>query len=172
MQSLEQKQQALAKIWKKHGRNVHVDVIIAEARDPHHALHDCFQWDDALGGQEFRRVQCRQLLTKVRYLHSTPKGEVLRVVGYIHDATAPDNKGYIDVSAVEPKSQEARTQLLAELGRIKTLIQRAYALAEIWDLDGEVSGLVDHVDGIIALLHKRPLPKKPKPVKRKAKVLA
>jgi hypothetical protein len=154
--SLEQKQECVDAIIRKHGGKASVDDIIEEARAHDHPLHDWFQWDDTAAGIEHRRWQCRQLLSRIRYVHTTVTGVVIKAVAYVHDVNSSGvGGGYIAVDAIEPNSRQAKDQLLSELNRIEALVQRALALAEEWGLSEDFNGILTHVQGVSATLRKK-----------------
>ena len=53
---------------------VRPNAVVDEARDPSSPLHDRFEWDDTLGGEQYRLIQARRLIrAAVTLLPSTNK---------------------------------------------------------------------------------------------------
>lgn len=80
----------LQEIYHRHSR-LTPDLVLDEARDPAHPLHNRFEWDDSVAGEKYRRTQARELIrtaritykdgdefsaaTSVRAYHSVPDGD-------------------------------------------------------------------------------------------------
>lgn len=48
-------------IRDKHG-DLNDRIVVDEARNPKHPLHDRFEWDDSIAGEKYRLSQARELL--------------------------------------------------------------------------------------------------------------
>jgi hypothetical protein len=89
---------ALQGIYETHGQ-LTPRLVVDEARDPGHELHDHFEWDDAVAGDAWRCQQARALIRSVRIsytaddgatgsvraYHSVTDNEEVRVFREVHD---------------------------------------------------------------------------------------
>jgi len=57
----------LDSIYKKHG-TVTQKLILDEAQDPNHPLHQYFEWDDSIAAQKFRLHQALQMIQATRFI--------------------------------------------------------------------------------------------------------
>lgn len=48
--------------------------VVRAATDPSHALHDRFEWDDAVAGEKYRLGQARQIIRVVREAYTDRRG--------------------------------------------------------------------------------------------------
>jgi hypothetical protein len=81
----------LEKIYKAH-KNITPELIINEATNRKHPLHDYFEWDDSVAAQKFRKVQAYSLIMaskfvvqlvedgKVKAPHVAERGKVRKLV--------------------------------------------------------------------------------------------
>jgi hypothetical protein len=58
----------LQQIYDRHAK-LTPDLVVTEARDPSHPLHDRFEWDDAVAGEAWRREQAHQLIRSVKVVY-------------------------------------------------------------------------------------------------------
>lgn len=59
---------ALQGIYEQHGRLTPA-LVVDEARQLTHPLHSRFEWDDAVAGEEYRRVQAAELIRSVKVVY-------------------------------------------------------------------------------------------------------
>lgn len=64
----------LQSIYDNH-RTLTPAIVVDEARDAEHPLHDRFEWDDSVGGEKWRHHQAHDLITSVRVSYSDAKGK-------------------------------------------------------------------------------------------------
>lgn len=55
----------LQQIYDQH-QKLHPALVVNEARDENHPLHDRFEWDDSIAGEAWRRQQAHELIKSVR----------------------------------------------------------------------------------------------------------
>lgn len=126
----------LLAIAKKNRGVLRADDVVAEAEDESHPLHECFEWNDAQCGIEYRRYQARVLINSVRL--ETESGElVLHAPMWVHDPTA-DGQCYRQVTRLRTEKERAGEVLLNEFGRADHALARAQALAQFFGLAGDV----------------------------------
>lgn len=69
------------------------DIVLDEARDASHPLHNRFEWDDSVAAEAFRREQARQLIKTVKLVYRpAEEGGSMRSVRAFH--ALPTEEGY------------------------------------------------------------------------------
>lgn len=58
----------LMAIYESHGKLTPA-IVVDEARDMEHPLHQRFEWDDEIAGEKWRREQARELIQSVRVVY-------------------------------------------------------------------------------------------------------
>lgn len=64
--------------------------VVDEARPDDHPLHSRFEWDDAVAGEAYRRVQAQELIRSVKIVYAeSPRGErkSVRAFSSLHEAS-------------------------------------------------------------------------------------
>jgi hypothetical protein len=130
----------LEKIRVKHG-TLKPKIVLKEATNPKHPLHNRFEWDDAKAGNMYRLQQAQELIASVRYRFTTPTGEERNIRRYYAvRATDADQYEYDDV---EEAMQDAfrRKLILNEMQRrMDELAQQYGNLQEFWELLKKMAG--------------------------------
>lgn len=122
----------LEQIKEQYGR-LTPKLVLTEARDENHPLHDRFEWDDTVAGELYRIEQARHLIKSVQ-VRFTEKGvdhSVRRF--YAIRAADADEYQYDDIEDIM-HDQFRRKLLLNEMQRrVDELVQQYGALKEFWD---------------------------------------
>jgi len=58
----------LERIREENGGQLRPEGVVDAARDPQSLLHPCFEWDDAVAGEKYRREQASNLIRSIRVL--------------------------------------------------------------------------------------------------------
>jgi len=97
------------------GRGLTAEDVVTAASAPDHALHDYFEWDDAIAGHEWRKGQARALMrrVRVRVVEDVPTGErrIFKVAGYAN--VVQDNRREYVPTRAAMLNPELRAQILA-----------------------------------------------------------
>ncbi len=114
--------------------------VVAAASDPASPMHVHFEWNDAKASRLYRLGQARAL---IRSLHIPVRigPTIVTAVAYVPSPQAAGT--YQRLSEIEPRSDTAKAVVLAELGRVASLLQRARRIAAVVDLGHEVDDLLD-----------------------------
>lgn len=72
----------LQEIHDRHGE-ITPELVLAEASDPRHPLHDRFEWDDSEAARQFRLVQASMLLRVKVWRQPTPDAKPVQVRAFI-----------------------------------------------------------------------------------------
>lgn len=122
--------------YQKHGE-LTPHIVVEEARPAYGPLHDRFEWDDAVAGEEYRLIQAAQLIRSVR-IEFTQPGDTERrhvrgwtAVRHSGDAT---KTGYVPTEEVV-NDEIAMKILLKQCEREIADLRRKYGhLAEFAEL--------------------------------------
>jgi hypothetical protein len=114
------------------------ELVVDAARPQRSALHDYFEWDDAIAGEAFRREQARHLIKSVRVSYTTPSGEVhdVRAFHALRDEDEP-GKHYEFFSAEDVASDPLRRGLL-----LRDMERDWFALRRRWESFSEFWSLI------------------------------
>jgi len=105
-------------------------VVTWAAEHPASALHNALEWDDAVGGHQWRCFQVRQLIA----INIRNEEGVREFVSLTIDRTRPGG-GYRDLNTVmaTPRLQRVLLQdALAELERVEQRYATVIELARVW----------------------------------------
>ncbi|WP_280320167.1 hypothetical protein [Nocardia wallacei] len=130
----QQLHQQLLDIRATRGQLTPADVVDV-ARDEAHPLHSRFEWDDAIAGEAYRRVQASDLIRSVRITYrETSEGDQRSVRAWSTLPDAPDRDGYRPTEEVL-EDPFASKLLLRQAERELKAFQRKYGhLKEFADL--------------------------------------
>lgn len=89
------------------------DVVIAAARDPKSPLHPVFEWNDAKGAEQFRKLQARSLVRAVVRVSALEEveSEVARVARPPRQVPSPSVFGRVRAAQKPDRLTEARREL-------------------------------------------------------------
>jgi hypothetical protein len=65
---------ALEQIRTKHNL-LTAELVVDESKDANHALHNAFEWDNAIAGNEYRKHQARTLIRSIVIIYEDTKVE-------------------------------------------------------------------------------------------------
>jgi hypothetical protein len=130
-------QDELARLYKLHGK-LAPDILVEEAANPNHPLHDGFgwEWNDERAAHLQRLDHARRLISSVKYevIHER---KILAVPVYIHDPRA-EGQGYVELKAIKNEKAVALDALKTEISRSLRYIERAQGIAGELELDAEL----------------------------------
>jgi hypothetical protein len=133
---------ALEELERANRRLIPEDVVAA-AKEPAHALHDCFEWDDSKAGHLYRIDQARALIREVK-VKTVYEDRVVVSPVYVSD---PDpnrsENAYIAMDVVRRRQDDARRVVLDELSRIESAIMRAKAVSSILGLRDDLEKMIE-----------------------------
>lgn len=110
-------------------------VVVEVARDEDHALHDRFEWDDAIAGEAWRREQAHELIRSVRIVFKkADDASPEKSVRAFHAVRS--EKGHVYEPADRVAGDEFLSRLvLADMRREWTALKRRYDdFEEFWTL--------------------------------------
>ena len=119
----------LEEIRKDNGGLLDPVLVVEYARDQRTLLHNKFEWDDSIAGEQYRIWQARQIIRlELTVINKQNNGDPIRTyVSLIADRKSENEKGYrslIDVLSDE----EMRSQLLEEAKRDMDIFKRKYRM--------------------------------------------
>lgn len=120
-------------------------IVLDEAREPTHPLHDRFEWDDAVAGEAWRRNQAHELIRSARVVYRPADDKSPeRSVRAFH--AVRNEKGYVYEPAEAVAADPFIAKLvLAEMQREWQTLKRRYEQFEEFhamvrqDIDGIAS---------------------------------
>ncbi|HET8661084.1 MAG TPA: hypothetical protein VFM55_19065 [Micromonosporaceae bacterium] len=115
-------------IYKTHGQ-LTPRIVVDEARDKKHPLHERFEWDDAVAGEKYREVQAAELIRSVRIKFAAPGSDDERDVRAFHAVTKPEGSTYVPVEELHADNF-SRELLLRQAEREWKAMRRRYAHLE------------------------------------------
>lgn len=110
-------------------------LVVEEARDEQHPLHDRFEWDDAIAAEAWRREQAHELIRSVRVVYreadDTSPEKSVRAFHAVRT-----ERGHVYEPAEEIREDEFKRQLvLRDMEREWRALQRRYeGFAEFVDM--------------------------------------
>jgi hypothetical protein len=115
----------LQAVHDKHGR-LTPTLVLAEASDPAHPLHNRFQWDDSAAAESWRKHQAQELIrsVRVRYVEAT-ENEAARSVRAFHAVRREDGHVYEPAEKVV-EDPFTRRLVLADMEREWKALRRRY----------------------------------------------
>jgi hypothetical protein len=109
------------------------DAVVDAARDPSHALHDYFNWDDVEAADAWRRHQARHLIARVKILipKATKNGVQEISVRGIASVISPvtSDRQYVPVVEIK-QDRQLSAQVLEQIRRDLGALRRKYAAYE------------------------------------------
>lgn len=62
-------------IYERNNYSITPSIVLNEARNPSNPLHSHFEWDDSIAGEEYRKIQARNLIQSVKIKYVTPNSD-------------------------------------------------------------------------------------------------
>ena len=82
---------------QKQNGEVTVKLLLDSARDSDSAIHNCFEWDDAIAGEKYRLQQSRNILTNLVIEYEKPNKEVEEYRAFVSISENRNETGrYVD----------------------------------------------------------------------------
>lgn len=127
----------LSHIYSQRGR-LTPDIVVQEATPESSPLHHRFEWNDAVAGHEFRKVQAADLIRSVRVTYTEPKTNENRSVRAFV-ALRPDSSTTDTRPSYEPiekvlENPDSRELLLKQCRTEWASFERRYKDLEEFDL--------------------------------------
>ncbi|WP_031465986.1 hypothetical protein [Sciscionella sediminilitoris] len=94
-------------IYDRHQR-LTPELVLSEARDPGHPLHNRFEWDDAAAAEKYRREQAHELIRTARIVYRDAGSAPNQVRAF---QAVRDQQGW----AYQPSGEIAENQFTREL---------------------------------------------------------
>lgn len=122
----------LQSIYQRHGE-LTPQVVLDEARDPSHPLHNRFEWRDDVAAEQWRKQQAHDLIVSVKVTYRDDK-QGLREVRAFH--AVRQGNGHVYRSTDDIVRDEVATKaLLADMEREWRQLHRRYShFAEFADM--------------------------------------
>lgn len=109
----------LEKIRLDHAGELHPQDVVDDARPEESPLHEVFEWDDAIAGENWRKDQAGHLIRSVRVVEEAEfeDQEDRKVIAYV-SVRSPETKRSTYVTTTQALSNEDfRSQMIADVIR-------------------------------------------------------
>jgi hypothetical protein len=140
---------ALNTIAQRNGGRVTREAVVAAARNPKHALHPEFDWNDKTAAETQRLAHAQVLI--VRYLTVVTVHRSQRIVTpfYVRDPKCkPREQGHIAITSDEINREMAETICANELARCESGIERGRSVVGF--LDVKFPGIADEFEELLS----------------------
>ena len=134
---------AIKGIAQKHGV-VTPQLVVNEARDPTHPLHNEFDWDDASAANQHRLAVARALLRQIEYIGRDIVGRPVQAVGYVHEPGVK-SQSYVPLSGIAKSRAKSVDLLNQEVAQCEAMIHRAQRIADVIHMRAELDVLLHAV---------------------------
>ena len=107
----------LQRVYDTHGM-ITPALVVRDATDPGHPLHDRFEWDDSKAGPRYRELQAAQLIRSVKLaLPDEPLVQVRAFVNIQPSGDALDTRGHYQPVDMALRNDLTRQRLLETMER-------------------------------------------------------
>ena len=138
--------EALMSVREARGRLVAQDVVDI-ARPPKSALHQFFEWNDALAAEQHRLAQARLLIRSVVLVETAEHGEITPIRAFAKITTEEINS-YEPITMVMADKHLREAVLREVRSEIKSLRDKVSTFEEL----GQVLSALDAVDAAVSPL--------------------
>lgn len=108
------------------------EILVEEARDPKHPLHDRLEWDDRVGGEAWRRAQAHELIQSVKIVYRDAVSGEERSLRAFHAVRTEKGHVYEPLNKVVEDPVLTRI-VLADMEREWRQLKKRYdQFAEFW----------------------------------------
>jgi hypothetical protein len=137
-------EEALRELSLSHGGKVTAELMFSLAKgDKNSPFRPVFEWNKAKAFESFNVDLARKFIASVKVVVRTERVRV-SAVAYTRDPDcAADEQGYISVDTAKEDPDLKQRVLVQEFARISGHLYRARNLAKYFDLENEVSDLID-----------------------------
>jgi hypothetical protein len=140
--NLQERRQILESIRASNGGRLTASLVVRAATDPKHPFHKQLLWDNEACGHRYRLIQARKIIKSVQ-VDIKIENRIVSTIRYVRDPDVPTNQqGYISLSEVQRRSQQAQDVLMLYLDRIEHLIRSAREVADAIGLGEDLQQLL------------------------------
>lgn len=120
---------ALAKL-EEDGGTLTPQAVVEAAKNPSHALHEYFEWDDSSAAHAWRVEQARVLIRSVKLVVTVDRVE-FSTVHYVRDPRVPhEDQGYVSIPNAQGDADLAQQIIRQEFSRADAALTRAQDVAK------------------------------------------
>jgi hypothetical protein len=127
---------------------IHKRDVVAAARDPDNILHGEFEWDEDILVQQALEERAAELIRQCRSIVKLGEKELIFPTYLSHPRAA--DPGYSKTLVIAQNEGLKKLALEAEIGRIKSAVQRAAALAMVFGLESQFEQILREIAEIEA----------------------
>ncbi len=128
----------LTAIREQHGK-LTPKIVLEEARDPEHPLHNRFEWDDSIAAERYRIDQARTLISLVRVSFTTAEGVEKTVRGFHAVRSVDDEFEFESIEDVLADPFKRKVVVQEMQRQVAELVSRYENFNEFWVVLRKVS---------------------------------
>lgn len=125
----------LHRIYTDKGQLKPADVV-DESRPESAPLHPCFEWNDAVAAEEYRKVQAGNLIRSVTVVHETPTHEPIEVRAFVKPLET-----YAPIEVVVNSEEQMADLLESALAELKAFEKKYATLSKLAPILDEIKKL-------------------------------
>jgi hypothetical protein len=142
---------------RKHGE-LTPSNLLADASSSRHPWHARFTWDNDAAAHAHRLDQARTFIRQVRFTVVTETA-VYRSVAFVRNPERDSwQQGYLSVTKLRTDKEMAADALLAEFGRVASLLKRARDIGMALGLEKDIDQIVIDIEGLSGRVRQRRRP--------------
>ncbi len=118
----------LTGIYKRNGE-LTPKIVVDEARSEDAPLHNRFEWDDSIAGEEYRLIQAARLIRVVRIEYTSPRSDekkFIRAFSSLHESGEPESTGKYMPTEEVLEDETRRAILLRNMQRDIAALKTRY----------------------------------------------
>lgn len=114
----------MQKVYDTHGKLTPA-IVVDEASDPDHPLHNRFEWDDSIAGGKYRESQAAEMIRQITVVYAEESDGTKKRVRAFHAVSRPDGNTYVPVEEIA-QNEFSRQLLLQEAERAWKDLKRKF----------------------------------------------
>jgi hypothetical protein len=129
------------------GRRITPAAVVEDARQKGSPLHSLFEWNTRKAAEQHWIQTAREIIGAVHVQHTTQHYSI-KGVAYVRDPGANGAQGYQHIEALRRDPSSSRESLIYTLEVAAGHLRRAYDLAVVLGMEGEIDALMAQVAGV------------------------
>lgn len=125
----------LHRIYEDKGQLDPADIV-DESRPETAPLHTCFEWNDEVAAEKYRRVQAGKLVRSITVIHETPEYEHTEVRAFVKPMET-----YTPIEVVVNSKEQMAALLESALAELKAFERKYATLSELSPIFEEIKKL-------------------------------
>lgn len=137
---------------------VHAQAVVDAARDEASPLHGHFEWDDSIASEQYRLIQARSLIRRIK-MTVTVQNIPLRTNVYVSEPkqrkVSPG--GYSRLLDVRSDEERSRDLVIDEMNRAVSSLTRAKTIAKVLGAEDAIENLESQTRSLMYSISQEPI---------------